>query len=98
MSRQPEAACEPKAGWLHPHVRLLAPLASAERLALPALGRERRSHPTRKMLRRRKLPENAQNPQRQVHALLGGFFTGLAIFLATSVIANLPIHYEYYLI
>ena len=32
---------------------------SAQRFALPALGRGRRSRPARKMIRRRKLPEIA---------------------------------------
>ena len=45
---------------------------ATQRLALPALGQGRRSRPARKRLRRRKLLEMAQNPQRQVHALLAG--------------------------
>jgi len=45
---------------------------AAERTALPALGRGRRSRPTRKRLRREKGLGCAQNPQRQVHALFGG--------------------------
>ncbi|MFN8414458.1 MAG: hypothetical protein U0Z26_18915 [Anaerolineales bacterium] len=47
----------------------------AQRLALPALRRGRRSRPTRKMKRRLKLLEIVarlvDSPQRQVHALLG---------------------------
>jgi hypothetical protein len=46
---------------------------AAQRLALPALGQGRRSRPARKKIRRRKLLEMPQNPQRQVHALLGVF-------------------------
>ncbi len=45
---------------------------SAQRFALPALGRGRRSRPARKRLRREKCLGCAQNPQRQVHALLAG--------------------------
>ena len=52
-------------------------ISSAQRYALPALGRGRRSRPTGKMLRRRKLLEMCArptgSPQRQVQALLAGF-------------------------
>ena len=44
---------------------------TAQRIALPALGLGRRSRPNRKKLRREKCLGCAQNPQRQVHALLG---------------------------
>jgi len=54
---------------------------TAQRQALPALGRGRRRRPARKKIRRRKLFEMPQNPQRQVHALLG------AVYL-TSVLAE----------
>ena len=43
---------------------------ACQRFALPALGRGRRSRPTRKRLRRGNCLELPQNPQRQVHALL----------------------------
>ncbi len=53
-------------------------MPAAQRFALPALGRGRRSRPTRKMTRRRKLLDakraarrKAAVPQRQMHALLG---------------------------
>ncbi len=46
---------------------------TAQRFALPALGRGRRSRPTGKMLRRRKLPEIAQTPQRRVHVCWARF-------------------------
>ena len=48
--------------------------SASQRLALPALGRGRRSRPARKMLRRGKGLGCAQNPQRQVHALLARFW------------------------
>ena len=44
---------------------------TAQRFALPALGRGRRSRPARKKIRVEKCLGCAQNPQRQVHALLG---------------------------
>ena len=48
---------------------------AAQRFALPAMGRGRRSRPIRKMLRSRKLlgicARPTGGPQRQVHALLG---------------------------
>jgi len=47
--------------------------SAAQRFALPALGRGRRSRPTGKKLRRENCLGCAQNPQRQVHALLGAF-------------------------
>ena len=40
-------------------IQLCAFTFSAQRFALPALGRGRRSRPARKMIRRRKLPEIA---------------------------------------
>jgi hypothetical protein len=43
---------------------------AAERFALLALGRGRRSRPARKRLRVEKGLKCSQNPQRQVHALL----------------------------
>ncbi len=46
----------------------------AQRLALPALGRTGKPRPSGKRLRRRKLLEMAQNPQRPVHAVLGAFY------------------------
>jgi hypothetical protein len=49
----------------------LAP--AAQRLALVALGRTAERRPNEKRLRLRKLPENAPNPQRPLHALLGAF-------------------------
>jgi len=45
----------------------------AQRFALPALGRAAGRRPSGKMIRRRKLLEMAQNPQRRVHALLAGW-------------------------
>ena len=47
---------------------------AAQRFALPALGRGRRSRPTGKMLRREKCLRLPQNPQRRVHALLARVF------------------------
>jgi hypothetical protein len=45
--------------------------SAAQRFALLALGRTGNPRPSGKRLRRRKLLEMAQNPQRPVHALLG---------------------------
>jgi len=44
---------------------------TAQRFALPALGRTAERRPNGKRLRHRKLLENAQNPQRPLHAVLG---------------------------
>jgi len=52
---------------------LLPGRVHARPLALPALGRAAGRRPSGKMIRRRKLLEMAQNPQRRVHALLAGW-------------------------
>ena len=63
---------------------------TAQRYALPALGRGRRSRPTGKMLRRRKLLEIAArppgSPRRQGHAGLGS----ISLIRLTVDYLNLP--------
>ena len=57
---------------------------AAERFALPALGRGRRSRPARKMISVENCLRCAQNPQRQVHALLARFLLTQILFLSLS--------------
>ena len=50
------------------------PISAVQRFALPALGRTAERRPMGERLRRGKCLGCAQNPQRQVHALLGSTF------------------------
>ncbi len=49
-------------------------MTSTQRFALPALGRGRRSRPTGKMIRRRKLPEIAAESPASGARFVGLFF------------------------